>query len=82
MEENLYDLVVDELVERQGLVKAELASRFKKTKPFRMEPISNDEMLYQYNQLTPEKMNELVNTHGAEAVMEMISKMEKLKGRK
>ena len=81
-EPNIYDLVVDELVERQRLVKAELRSRFKKTKPFRMEPMSDEEALYHYNQLTPEKILELISTHGEDAINEMVFQLETLKAKK
>lgn len=82
MEISLYDLVVDELVERQQLVKQELAERFKKTKPFRMEPVDPAEMLYEYNTMTPEKMDGLINTFGRESVNDLIYNMENLKKKK
>jgi len=78
----LYDDVVDILLERQRLVRAELKTRFKKTKPFRLEPMSNDEALYYYNQLTPDKMSQLIETYGREAVNEMIYQFESLKRKK
>lgn len=81
-EENIYDLVVDELTERQRMVKDELRSRFAKTRPFRMEPMSNDEALYYYNQLTPDRMSQLIETYGREAVNEMIYQFESLKRKK
>jgi len=82
MQENLYDLVVDELVARQRLVKDELKERFRKTKPFRMEPVSNEELLNSYNRLTPEDIRGYIQTYGREAVNEMVFSMEKLKARR
>lgn len=82
MEESIYEKVVDELVERQRLVKDELTRRFKRTRPFRMTPISSGEMLMQYNMLTPEKMAALIDTYGEDAVNEMIFEMETLKKKK
>jgi len=79
LEDSLYDLIVDELVARQRLVKAELAERFKKTKPFRMEEIPVDEMLYEYNTMTPEKLNAMVETYGRDDVNQYIMEMEQLK---
>ena len=79
---SLYDLVVDELVERQSLVKQELTERFKKTKPFRMEPVPEEEMLYEYNIMTPGKFNTLLNTYGEETMNEFIYEMEMLKKKK
>ena len=82
MEKSIFDLVVDDLVERQRMAKAELQERFKRSKPFRMEPIPPEEMLYEYNTLTPEKMNTLIDTYGRETVNEMIFEMEQLKQRR
>ena len=76
---SVLDLTVDELHERRNLVKAELKERFKKTKPFRKEPVSPAEALYYYNQLTPEKMQGLLETYGRDEVNEMIYEMEKIK---
>ena len=79
MEKSVFDLVIDDLLERQKDLKIELQERFKRTKPFRMEPVSNEEMLYEYNTMTPEKMNHLINDYGRDSVGEMIAKMESLK---
>ena len=82
MEKGIFDYVVDELLERKDLVRAELAQRFKKTKPFRMEPVPEDEMLLRYDALTPEQMDELIATDGEEATGQMIQRMETLKQRR
>ena len=79
MDDSLYDLVVDELVDRQRLVKAELAERFKKTRPFRMKEVPVDERLYEYNTMTPEKLNSLLQTYDREDVNQYIMEMEQLK---
>ena len=79
LKESLYDLVVDELVDRQRLVKAELAERFKKTRPFRMEEVPTDEMLYEYNTMTPEKLDTMIQTYGRDEVNQYIMEMEQLK---
>ena len=54
LEKSIFELAVDELVERQRLTKLELRARFKKTRPFRMKEIPGDKMLYEYNTMTPE----------------------------
>lgn len=82
MEESIFDLVVDDLVERQRMLKTELRERFKRTKPFRMEPVSKEEMLYEYNTMTPEKFNTLLNTYGEEVMNELVFEMEMLKKKK
>ncbi len=81
-EKSILDLVVDELRVRQGLLRGELSKRFKRTKPFRTEPISEDEMLLRYETMTTEDMEQLISTDGEEAVGEMIQQMEILKRRK
>jgi len=80
-ERSIYDLVVDELVDRQKLVKGELTGRFKGSKPFRQEPKSTRELLVEYDELTPEKKQWLVQEFGEEAVLPYFAKMEKAKAR-
>ena len=84
LEESLYDLVVDELLERQQLTKLELRARFKKTRPFRMKEIPVDEMLYEYEAMkrTPKKLNTMIETYGREDVNQYIMEMEQLKRKK
>tara|TARA_Y100000310_G_C20681987_1_gene816517 strand:+ start:3256 stop:3519 length:264 start_codon:yes stop_codon:yes gene_type:complete len=79
--EHIGDLVVDELIRRRGVVKGILRKEYKSVKPLRMEPMSDQEALYHYNQLTPEKMDALIQSQGRESVEKMISEMENLKGR-
>ncbi len=81
-EKSILDLVVDELKVRQGLLRGELSKRFKRTKPFRMEPISDDEMLLRYDMMTTQDMEQLIATNGEEEVGMMIQEMEELKRRK
>ena len=78
-ESSLYDLVVDELLARQRMVKTELAERFKKTKPFRMKEVPAGELLYEYNTMTPEKLNAMIESYGREDVNQYIMEMEQLK---
>lgn len=80
-EPSIYDLVVDELLKRQTLVKEELRERFRKTKPFRQEPISAKESLVQYDEMTPEIETMLRKEFGNDVVDNYISKNEKLKER-
>ena len=81
MEESIYDMVVDQLLERQSMVKAELHDRFKRTKPFRQEPVSPKEELVQYDELTPEKKQWLLQNFGSEAVLPYFNRMEELKNK-
>ena len=79
LEKSIFELAVDELVERQRLTKLELRARFKKTRPFRMEEVPTDEMLYEYNTMTPEKLNAMIESYGREDVNQYIMEMEQLK---
>jgi len=78
---SIFELAVDELLERQQLTKLELRERFKKTKPFRMEPVPTDEMLYEYNQMSknPQRLIRLLETYDREDVNQYIMEMEQLK---
>jgi len=79
LEKSIFELAVDELVERQRLTKLELRARFKKTRPFRMEEVPTDEMLYEYNTMTPEKLNAMIESYGRDDVNQYIMEMEELK---
>ena len=79
--ESIYDLVVEELLQRQALVKAELRERFKRTKPFRQEPVSPKESLMEYDELTPKKKEWLVQQFGTEATLPYFERMDNLKRR-
>jgi len=50
MEKTIFDLAVDELLERQYYATLELHKRFKNTKPFRMEPMSDEDRIAEYMQ--------------------------------
>ena len=66
--ESIYDLVVDELLDRQSLVREELKERFKKTKPFRQTEVSPKEALVEYDELTPERIQRMREEFGDEPV--------------
>ena len=82
MEKSIFDLTVDELVSRQKLVKSELHKRFKKTKPFRMEPVSDEELLYEYNTKGYEVFSNIARAKGMDAAIEYRDKMEQIKARR
>ncbi len=79
---SILDETVNILVERQRDVKEELRKRFKKTKPFQMEPVSDNEMIRRYDSMTQENWIELMSTHPQEEVEDYRNKMEDLKRRK
>lgn len=82
MKESLGDKVVDRLHERRWLVRQKLRETYKKTKPFREEPISNNELLFYYNDLDASDIDYLVQTHGRDKVNTLIAEMETLKQRR
>ena len=81
-EKSVIDLTIDELVERHRLVRGELRLRFKKAKPVRMEPVSEDEMLYEYNTNGYEVFGEIANREGMDSAIEYRREMENLKQRR
>ena len=82
MKEALGDKVVNRLHERRESVRSRLREIYKRTKPFREEPISNDELLFYYNDLDQSDMDYLLQTHGRDKVQTMIYEMETLKAKR
>ena len=82
MDDSIHDLALDELHEVRKLVKAELAEQYKKTKPFRMEPVDNDTLLYIYDNMAIEDMQYAVETYGEDAVNSWLFEMDKVKQRR
>ena len=74
--------MVDLLHQRAAGVQDKLRQQFKNTKPFRMQEVSNDELLFYYNQLTQEQMMTLIQRHGRETISGFIGEMEQLKTRR
>ncbi len=81
MNESIYDRVVKQLFERQQLVKDELRERFKKTKPFQQEEVSPKELLVQYDELTPERIQRMREEFGDEAMDVYLNNIAKIQGR-
>jgi len=81
-EKSVIDLTIDELVARHRLVKTELQKRFKKTRPLRMEPVSDEELLQRYENTTQEEWAEIMSTHDPDDVEKYRNKMENLKIKK
>ncbi len=81
MKESIYDLIVTEMVERQKLVKDELKERFKKTKPFQQTEVSSKELLVQYDELTPERIQRMREEFGNESVDLYLNNIAKIQER-
>jgi len=78
MERSPFDIAVDILSDRRQLAKDELKSRFKRTRPFRKDPVSEEEQLYYYNQMTTETLDRLIADYGEEAANNYLFKMNQL----
>ena len=76
-ESNIFDMVVDEILERQRLVISELNVRFKKKRPFRMKEVTREDRLVEYAQFDEQFARQ--NFDGAE-VDRYVRDMEKLRG--
>lgn len=82
METNIYDLIVDKLHERKTVVKDMLTKRYKKTTPFRMEPVDNDQLLYVYENMASQDVQYGIAQYGRDAMNDFIFEMEKSKQRR
>ena len=82
MKENLGDKIVDKMKERLALTRTRLASIYKTTKPFRMESISKEEALYEYEHMGMEDMMNRITRDGEDATNQYIYEMEQLKRRR
>jgi len=82
MEKHIGDLVIDDVLRLRRLVKELLHKEYKRKKPLRMEPISDDEMLQRYESTTPEQWAELQSTHSPEDMEDYKNKMENMKIRR
>lgn len=81
MEETIMDKVVDRLKERRNLVRERLYKQYRHTKPFRMEPVSNADLLYDYNTNGIEIFRQLYETQGEDVAMDYKRQMEELKAK-
>lgn len=79
-ERSIYDFAVDELLDILKQARGELHEQFKKTKPFRSVKMSKEEALSEYEQMTPESLQERVSLYGEEGTNKYIKEMESFKG--
>lgn len=75
------DLATDKIIQMRGMVQTKLSAEYKGTRPYRQEPVSPREQLYNYAQMTPEMIMSLRQSMGEDVVTEFVSKMEKIKER-
>lgn len=71
--ENRMDRITDLLGERLSRVMLHTHKQLKGTKPYRKEPVTTDEMIYNYSQLTPDMeqqmRQQMIETQGSDANM-------------
>ena len=82
MKENLYDVAMSGIGEVIEAVSDSIASEFKGKNPFDKEPISNEDLLYDYNTRGFEIFSQIANTEGIEAAIAYRDKLENLKQKK
>lgn len=82
MKANIYDDALKDIISIYLEVSKELGSQFKGTKPFDKEPVSDDEMLVQYNMMTEQDFDAMQQKAGTQGTMDFINKMENLKARR
>jgi len=82
MRKNRYDRIMDKMLNRIERVSDKMAKEFKGTNPFDKEPVSNDEALYEYENMGYEKFEQIANTQGLEAAVGWRDEMEALKQRR
>lgn len=76
-----FDLATNKIKERLSLVDAEIKKRSKGTNPYRQEPISAREAIYQFNQVPPEVWQQMRLKVGDEAVDKHFAAIEKMQRR-
>lgn len=82
MEQSIEDKAVDKLIQRFARFEDKLRSKYKGVKPFRQMPVSNDEMLVQYNMMREQDFDAMAQKVGTQGTIDFINKMENLKARR
>ena len=76
LEPNIYDKATERTLNLHQKVKGRLREQFKGTKPYRTEPLSPDEELYWYRQLSQDDMFRLIEKHGEDEANALIMRNE------
>jgi hypothetical protein len=76
MNKNRMDVVTDLMKERLSLVSNEAKAQYKNTNPYRQEPVSKKQMLYDYSQMTQDKLYGLIDQWGVDKVKQYVDYME------
>lgn len=82
MKENVFDEVLAGLEETVEEVSNSIAKDFKGVKPFDKIPLTMDEQLYEYNQLTQPAIEQMLQSQGLEATRTYVDAMETEKAKR
>ncbi len=78
MKNNKFDLVTDLVKHRINLAIGEAQRRFKNTNPYRMEKVTDEDRIRDYQTLTPEKIGFAKQNFGEDEVNAYLTKMQNL----
>jgi len=79
---NRYDRIQNIMLNRIERVTDKFAKEFKGTNPFDKKPVSNDDLLLEYETKGFETFSQIADTQGLDAAVEYRDKMEQLKIRR
>lgn len=80
MKDNIYDIAMEKASKRINNALDKINKDFKGVKPFDKEPVSNDDMLLNYN--TPGYVENIDRTQGRQAANDFIYEVYKIKKRR
>ncbi len=69
MKDSFLDKTLTEVYSTVDKISSKISDDFKNTKPFDKKPISDDEMVVYYSQLTPGAKSFLIQQYGADAIL-------------
>ena len=79
MKENIMDRVVEGVKERKNMAVSQLQKQYKNTNKFRQEPVSNDQILWIMDNMSPEDMQYAVSQYGEEQVNQRLYEIEQIR---
>jgi len=79
MKENIGDLVVHKVNKRYEMFLGKLKERFGDTNPFQKEPMDVRKLYFNYRQLMPDQIHQLMQKHSVQKVTDFINDMESMK---
>ncbi len=79
MKKSVNEKALDNLLSLSGKTLAKVSDSLKGTKPFAKKPINNDDLIYAYNTLGEQDVQQLISEYGSNPVIKLffeISQME------